>query len=106
MIFDSLEFASCLLEHLGEKIRYYPAGREVKEIRAVITRDILTELGPGVGPLEYRVELLVSRSDVSQPSIGADEVELYWRPGDANYTRFRVAVLLDQVAGFWRLGLA
>ena len=93
---------SAFKSHLGEVVRYTPAGGQSRTITAVVDREPLAPQGER---LEHQVELYVDMADVNEVNEGGDYVQIKRRQTDADFTTFKVTRIISQAGANWQLGL-
>lgn len=98
-------------EFFGEEVIYTPAGGQPVTISAYVYRRKSVELKDfsnrsfTTSQMQYDIEIRVNRDDVATVTKKMDSVALPLNLGETN-TTFRVADILSQDIGSYRLGLS
>ena len=93
---------AAITSHLGELIRYTPAGGDTIEITAVVMRDPISPQGER---LEHDIELYIPMSSVATINEQGDRAQLRRRVTDDDFTTFTVSRIIDQDGANWHVAL-
>lgn len=96
--------APALLEYFGEDVTYTAQGYAAVAIKGMVSRGGIIEHGPAAGTRIRDLTVVVAQADLpAVPNPGGDTVECRKRLGDAADSTFKVAQVVEQKAGLYRL---